>query len=72
MFCDILFVEGGVYMTEQQIHDLALAYAQTKLKAYQKDMEDVIDYQPQSNNFDDIKHLVDAYNYALKELKTKF
>ena len=45
-------------MTEQQIHDLALVYAQTKLKAYQKDMADVIDYQPKSNNFDEIKHLV--------------
>ena len=59
-------------MTEQQIHDLALVYAQTKLKAYQKDMADIIDYQPKSNNFDEIKHLVDAYNYALNQLKTKF
>ena len=35
-------------MTEQQIHEIAVAYAQIKLRAYQEEHKDVIDYNPLS------------------------
>ena len=35
-------------MTEQQLHEIAVAYAQIKLRAYQEEHKDVIDYNPLS------------------------
>ena len=33
-------------MNEQQLHEIAVAYAQVKLRAYQEEHKDAIDYNP--------------------------
>ena len=35
-------------MDEKQLHEIATAYAQVKLQAYQEEHKDVIDYSPLS------------------------
>lgn len=35
-------------MNEQQLHEIAVAYAQVKLRAYQEEHKDAIDYNPLS------------------------
>lgn len=59
-------------MTEQQLHELAVAYAQVKLQAYQDEHKDVIDYNPLSCDSDEIHHYAKAYRFALNNFENEF
>ena len=59
-------------MTEQQLHELAVAYAQVKLQAYQDEHKDVIDYNPLSCDSDEIHHYAKAYRFALDNFEHEF
>ena len=50
-------------MTEQRLHELAVAYAQMKLRAYQENQKDTIDYNPLSCDSDELYHFAKAYRF---------
>ena len=52
-------------MNEQQLHEIAVAYAQVKLRAYQEEHKDVIDYNPLSCDPKEMYHFAKAYRFAL-------
>lgn len=52
-------------MTEQQLHEIAVAYAQIKLRAYQEEHKDVIDYNPLSCDSKEMYHFAKASCYPL-------
>ena len=52
-------------MTEQQLHEIAVAYAQVKLQAYQEQQKDVIGYNPFSGDSKEMYHFAKAYRFAL-------
>lgn len=59
-------------MTEQQLHEIAVAYAQVKLQAYQEQQKDVIGYNPFSGDSDEIKAFARAYKFALNNFEHEF
>lgn len=59
-------------MTEQQLHELAVAYAQVKLQAYQDEHKDVIGYNRLSCDSDEIHHYAKAYRFALDNFEHEF
>jgi hypothetical protein len=52
-------------MTEQRLHELAVAYAQMKLRAYQENQKDTIDYNPLSCDSNELHLFAKAYRFAL-------
>ena len=59
-------------MTEQRLHELAVAYAQMKLRAYQENQKDTIDYNPLSCDSDELYHFARAYRFALDNFENEF
>lgn len=59
-------------MDEKQLHDLAVAYAQVKLQAYQEEHKDVIDYSPLSCDSDEMHYFAKAYRFALDNFEHEF
>ena len=59
-------------MTEQRLHELAVAYAQMKLRAYQENQKDTIDYNSLSCDSDELYHFAKAYRFALDNFENEF
>lgn len=59
-------------MTEQRLHELAVAYAQMKLRAYQENQKDTIDYNPLLCDSDELYHFAKAYRFALDNFENEF
>lgn len=59
-------------MTEQQLHDLAVAYAQVKLLNYQEELKKHPDYNPFMCDSDEIYEYAKAYHFALDNFENKF
>ena len=56
-------------MNEQQLHEVAVAYAQVKLRAYQEEHKDVIDYNPLSCDSKEMYHFaLDNFEHELDEV----
>lgn len=65
-FCGILPIRREVFnINEQQLHEIAVAYAQVKLRAYQEEHKDAIDYNPLSCDSKEMYHFAKAYRFAL-------
>lgn len=58
-------------MDEQQLHEVALAYAQVKLQAYQEQQKDVIGYDPFSGDSDELRAFARAYAFALNNFESE-
>lgn len=58
-------------MTEQQLHEVAVAYAQVKLQAYQEQQKDVIGYDPFYGDSDEMKAFARAYKFALENFENE-
>lgn len=58
-------------MNEQQLHEIAVAYAQVKLQAYQEQNKDVINYNPTSCDPEELRYFAKAYAYALDNFESE-
>lgn len=55
-------------MDKQQIHDLAVAYASSKMSEYNIDKREQIMYGNISMSAEEIQYLKSAYDFAIKHL----
>ena len=58
-------------MTEQQLHEIAIAYAQVKLRAYQEEHKDDINYDPLSCDSNEMYHFAKAYRFAVDNFENE-
>lgn len=58
-------------MNQQQLHEIATAYAQVKLQAYQEEHKDVIDYSPLSCDSDELHYFAKAYRFAVDNFENE-
>lgn len=58
-------------MTSQQLHEIAIAYAQVKLQVYQEQHKDVIDYSPLSCDSDELHYFAKAYRFAVDNFENE-
>lgn len=56
-------------MNQQQLHEIATAYAHVKLQAYQEEHKDVIDYSPLSCDSDEMHYFaLDNFEHEFDEI----
>lgn len=60
-------------MTEQQLHEIAVAYAQVKLKEYQLEQhtKHKIPYNSESND-DEVKYYAKMYKTIIDQFETEY
>lgn len=58
-------------MTSQQLHEIAIAYAQVKLQVYQEQHKDVVDYNPVSCDSDELHYFAKAYRFAVDNFENE-
>lgn len=59
-------------MTSQQLHEIAIAYAQVKLQVYQEQHKDAVDYNPVSCDSDELHYFAKAYRCVALSLHPVF
>lgn len=58
-------------MTSQQLHEIAIAYAQVKLQVYQEQHKDAVDYNPVSCDSDELHYFAKAYRFAVDNFENE-
>lgn len=58
-------------MTSQQLHEIAIAYAQVKLQVYQEQHKDAVDYNPMSCDSDELHYFAKAYRFAVDNFENE-
>lgn len=56
-------------MNEQQLHDVALAYAKIKFEAYHNELCKSENYNPLSGDEDELYEFAKLYNFALENFE---